>query len=127
VFPQIRLLVFDAGKSSERPASLRLADGSVQILQGEERLKSAPYSAILAIFHSRSKEPRWVTPSGVVVPVTKVDGRKLAFFKGDPDWLTVRTKNEFISLRTDSSSLTSVIAALESRTGLKVIRAVSKD
>jgi eukaryotic-like serine/threonine-protein kinase len=126
-FEDVNVLVFDGGKARERDASLRLADGSVQILQGAQRIKNAPYASILAIFHSHSKEPQWVTPAGVTVTLTKVEGGKLGFFRSDRDWVTVRTKNEFIALRTGSSALPGVLNALESRTGLKVIRAAGKN
>jgi hypothetical protein len=119
----VTLLLADKGKSRERDASLRLERGAVQVVEGAQRLKSAPYNSIVGIFHSRSKEPRWVTPSGTVVPVARVEGGKLSFFKGDRDWVTVRTRSEFISLRAGSSSVDRVIAALEARTGLKAIHA----
>jgi eukaryotic-like serine/threonine-protein kinase len=126
-FEDVNVLVFDGGKARERDASLRLADGSVQILQGAQRIKNAPYTSILAIFHSHSKEPQWVTPAGVTVTLTKVEGGRLGFFRSDREWVTVRTKNEFIALRTGSSALPDVLNALESRTGLKVIRADGKN
>jgi hypothetical protein len=126
-FEDVNVLVFEGGKARERDASLRLADGSVQILQGAQRIKNAPYTSILAIFHSHSKEPQWVTPAGVAVTLTKVEGGRLGFFRSDREWVTVRTKNEFIALRTGSSALPDVLNALESRTGLKVIRADGKN
>jgi hypothetical protein len=126
-FEDVNVLVFGGGKARERDASLRLADGSVQILQGAQRIKNAPYTSILAIFHSHSKEPQWVTPAGVTVTLTKVEGGRLGFFRSDREWVTVRTKNEFIALRTGSSALPDVLNALESRTGLKVIRADGKN
>ena len=122
VFKSVDLLMVDGGKTRDRDATLRLADGAVQVLDGETRLRTAPYDSILAIYHSHSRDPRWVTPAGTAVPVVKVEGSKFRLFKGDRDWLTVRTKSEFIMLKSDSSSIGKIVAALESRTGMKVIR-----
>ncbi len=54
--------------------------------------------------------------------IVKVETSKFRLFKGDRDWVTVRTKSEFIMLKPDSSSVSQIVSALESRTGLKVIR-----
>jgi serine/threonine-protein kinase len=124
-FDSIGVLMVEGGKARERDASLRLTSGAMQIVQGAQRLKNAPYGSIVAIFHSRSKEPQWVTPDGAVVPVAKVEGGRLRLFGGNRDWVTVRTRSGFISLRTATSAVTKVVAALEARTGLKAIRAAA--
>ncbi|HEY6994144.1 MAG TPA: serine/threonine-protein kinase [Xanthobacteraceae bacterium] len=127
VFKSVDLLTLDGGKTRDRDAALKLADGAVQVVDGETRLKSAPYDAILAIYYSHSRDPQWLTPAGTAMPVVKVDGGKFRLFKGDRDWLTVRTKSEFILLKPESSSIGRIVAALESRTGLKVIRVGERD
>jgi len=127
VFKSVDLLIVEGGKTRDRDASLRLADGAVQVLDGETSLRHAPYDSILAIFYSHSRDPQWITPAGKPVPVVKVDVSKFRLFKTDRDWLTVRTKSEFIMLKSDSSSLGRIVAALESRTGVKVTRISERD
>ncbi len=122
VFKSVDLLMVDGRKTRDRDAALRLADGAVQVLDGETRLRTAPYDSIIAIYHSHSRDPQWVTPGGTAVAIVKVEASKFRLFKGDRDWVTVRTKSEFIMLKPDSSSVGQIVSALESRTGLKVIR-----
>jgi serine/threonine protein kinase len=122
VFKSVDLLMVDGRKTHDRDAALRLADGAVQVLDGETRLRTAPYDSIIAIYHSHSRDPQWVTPGGTSVAIVKVEASKFRLFKGDRDWVTVRTKSEFIMLKPDSSSVRQIVSALESRTGLKVIR-----
>jgi len=122
VFKSVDLLVVEGGKTRDRDASLKLADGAVQVVDGEKSLRNAPYDSILAIYYSHSRDPQWMTPAGKPVPIVKVDVSKFRLFKTDRDWLTVRTKSEFIMLKPDSSSLGKIMAALESRTGVKVTR-----
>ncbi len=126
-FQSIAIVMVDDGKPRERDASLHLREGAVQVLDGAQRLKNAPYAGIIAIFYSRSKEPRWVTPSGAVVPVVKMEGSRLRLFGGNRDWVTVRTRGEFIPIRVESAAVAGILSALEARTGLKVTRASAKD
>jgi serine/threonine-protein kinase len=127
VFKSVDLLIVEGGKTRDRDASLRLADGAVQVVDGDTSLRHAPYDSILAIFYSHSRDPQWITPAGKPVPVVKVDVSKFRLFKTDRDWLTVRTKSEFIMLKPDSSSLGRILAALEARTGVKVTRISERD
>ena len=124
VFPSIRLFLIDGGKGHERDAGLRLTPTAVEVTESGNAIKSLRYDSVIGLFASHSREPRWVTPSGVAVPLAKADDRRLAFFKPDHDWVIVRTKNEFVPFRPDSSVLEQIVAALERRTGLKVVRAL---
>ena len=124
VFPSIRLFLIDGGKGHERDAGLRLTPTAVEVTESGKAIKSLRYDSVIGLFASHSREPRWVTPSGVAVPLAKADDRRLAFFKPDHDWVIVRTKNEFVPFRPDSSVLEQIVAALERRTGLKVVRAL---
>jgi hypothetical protein len=46
--------------------------------------------------------------------------------RGDRDWVSVRTKAEFLMLRPDAGVVARVIEAIEARTGLTTVR-VGKD
>jgi hypothetical protein len=54
--------------------------------------------------------------------VVRVDRGAFGFLKGDRDWLTIRTKDEFLPLRASSDVLKQVAAELERRTGLSIVR-----
>ena len=62
-----------------------------------------------------------------MVPVVKADTGRFRMFRGGSDWLTVRTKTEFILLKVESASIGKIIGALESHTGLKVVRVGERD
>jgi serine/threonine-protein kinase len=121
-FANLRLLVTQDGKASDREASLRLGSDGLQVVDGAQTLHSAAYEDVIGLFHSHSREPRWATPAGTSVPVAKAGG-KFSFLKGAPDWVTVRTKNVFIPLRVPGDDLDRVVAALEARTGTRIVRA----
>jgi serine/threonine-protein kinase len=120
-FGKLRLLIIEEGKSRDRDASLSLGASALEVLDGEKTLSRMPYSEIVGVFHSHSREPRWTAPDGTSVPVGKVGG-KFSFLKGTPDWITVRTKQSFIPLRVPDDDVGHVIKELESRIGTKVVR-----
>jgi serine/threonine-protein kinase len=120
-FGKLRLLIIEEGKSRDRDASLSLGANALEVLDGEKTLHRMPYSEIVGVFHSHSREPRWTAPDGKSVPVGKVGG-KFSFLKGAPDWITVRTKQSFIPLRVPDDDVGQVIKELESRIGTKVVR-----
>ena len=119
-FRDVKLLVIDANrKTREQDATLRLGPDALQVLDGTRALASVPYTGIVAVFHSHSKEPRWAAPDGTPVPVAKVGG-KFSFLKGDADWITVRTKARFIPIRAKEGAVARMIADIEDRTGVRV-------
>ena len=120
------MLVFANENSRERDVRLTLDQTALVTAPTEgsdPSPKSLPYSEVIAIFHSRSREPQWVTSAGAVIPVMRVDRGAFGFLKGDRDWLTIRTKSEFLPLRAGADVLKKIAAALEQRTGLSVVRA----
>ena len=121
-FSRLKFLGVQDGKPRDRDAILRLESDALHVLEGESTLQTAAYAEVIGLYHSHSKEPLWATPDGTAVPVIKVGG-KFSFFKGTPDWVTVRTKKGFIPLRVDNDlDLARVIAALEIRTGTRVVQ-----
>jgi hypothetical protein len=126
VFTPVRALVFAGDNAREREARLTLGETAVIVSPtsgSAPEMKALPYESVIAIYQSRSREPQWVTEAGAVNPVMRVDRGAFGFLKGDRDWLTIRTKDEFLPLRSDGNILKRVAAALEERTGLTVVRA----
>ena len=121
-FNRLKFLGVQDGKPRDRDAVLRLDTDALHVLEGDSTLQTAAYSEVIGLYHSHSKEPQWATPNGTAVPVVKVGG-KFSIFKGTPDWVTIRTKKGFIPLRVDNDlDLARVIAALEIRTGTRVVQ-----
>jgi serine/threonine protein kinase len=122
VFSSVRLLVLDGGKGHERSTALRLTPTTLEWMDGQQPMKVLRYDSLIGVYTSHAREPRWITPGGVAIPLSKDDG-KLAFLKPDKDWITVRTKSEFVPFRPDSSAFDRILALLQQRTGLKALRA----
>ena len=75
------------------------------------------------MFHSHSKEPRWTNADGQSAPVATVGGGGLGFLKGTPDWITLRTRRNFVPLRVRDDDVARLASELEARTGEKIVRA----
>ena len=123
-FEAVRHLVVSGTRPSEREASLRLGSDAL-VLSGQDgggASKTVPYSSVIAIFHSRSREPQWAGPTGAALPIVKMDGGMFGFMRGDRDWVSVRTKAEFVLLRPEAGLVARVIEAIEARTGLTTVR-----
>lgn len=123
-FAPVRFLVHTDARPSERDASLTFSRDALAVTEntGTGEFKSVPYSAVIAVFHSRSREPQWIGPTGIVLPIAKMGGGMFGFLKRDRDWVSVRTKSEFVTLRPDAALVARVIAAIEARTGLTTVR-----
>ena len=121
-FNKLKLLVLDEGKGRDRDASLRFGADAMTVMDGDAPVRTTRYRDVIGLYQSHSREPKWATPDGTAVPIAKVGG-KFGFLKGTPDWVTVRTKEAFIPLRVPERDLARVVAELETRTGVKVIRA----
>jgi len=123
-FAPVRLVVLAGTRASERETSLSLTGDTLALTgrDGSGAIKSVPYSSVIAIFYSRSREPQWIGPTGLVLPIVKLDGGMFGFMKGDRDWVSVRTKSEFVMLRPEGSFVARVIEAIEARTGLTTVR-----
>jgi hypothetical protein len=121
VFSKLKFLALEEGKTRDRDASLRLDADGLHVLDRDQTIETVAYGDVIALYHSHSKEPKWVTPGGAAVPVVKVGG-KFSFLKGTPDWVTVRTRKGFTPLRVPDTDLARLIAELEARTGAKTVR-----
>ncbi|MCA1561420.1 MAG: hypothetical protein LC753_02210, partial [Acidobacteria bacterium] len=127
VFTPLKLVVFTGDKARERDVTVRLGEQDVAVTdRAGASLANVPYNTVVGLFYSRSPEPRWTGPTGIVTPVAKVDRGRFGFLRGDRDWLTIRTPTEFTALRPESTHLARIIQALEARTGLKVVRVTGR-
>ncbi len=119
-FGKLKLLIIDDNRTRDRDVALRLGPDALQIVDGATTVQAASYQDVTGVYYSHAKEPRWTTPDGKSVPVGKTSGG-FGFFRGTPDWITVRTKNVFIPLRVGEEDVHRITAELEARTGAKAV------
>ena len=109
-------------KSKEQGAQLLMGDGKITIIPTSNPaspLCSFPYSRVLAINVSRSRDPLWSSPQGPA-PVARAGGTLSRIgIQVTRDWIALRTSTEdqFVSMRFDEVLLKRVLLALEERTG----------
>jgi hypothetical protein len=126
-----KAVVKDGDKQREHDAKVSLSDGVITVTVRFDRtsetvLSAIPFGSLLSVNYSKSKQPLWTTASGPR-QVLRLDAA-LGFFKGDRHWLSLRTSDAFVVLRIDGDDVTSVLAAIEERTGRTVERlGVGKD
>jgi hypothetical protein len=120
-FAQVKLLVLDEEKPRDRDVLVRLGVDTLELLEAGKAFETLPYHDVVGVFQSHSREPRWSMPDGTPVPLAKMGGR-LSFFKSLPDWITVQTQSSFLPLHVPESELARMVAELEMRIGMKVVR-----
>jgi hypothetical protein len=122
-----KAVVVDGGKNLEHDATTQLGDGKVTVTEKNKRvIAEIPYTAIVGMSQSNSKQPLWNSPEGPA-EIFKVESGAFGFLKGGRNWLAVRTKDQSLVLRVSDENVHRVIEALELRTQQKVARVVEKD
>ena len=123
-----KAVVVDGGKNREHDATTELADGKVTVTEKNHRVIAAiPYSAIVGISHSNSKQPLWNSPAGPGRNRQRSKPARSGFSKAAATGWPSAPRTQSLVLRVDDESLRRVIAALEERTRQKVARVVEKD
>jgi len=122
VFSRIRLLL-PGDRPRDRDATLRLAPDGFEVLDGTRAIESASWQDVIGLYYSHSREPRWTNADGQSAPVTKAGGGGFALFKATPDWITLRTRRNFVPLRVHVDDVTRLAAAIEARAGAKIVAA----
>jgi hypothetical protein len=121
-FFDAKTVVSEAGKNREHDTRVLLADGKVTVTEKNDRvITSLPFADVVAMSVSNSKQPLWNSPQGPA-ELMKVEAGKLGFLKGGRNWLGLRTADATLVMRVDDDDLRSIIAAIEARTGKKVVR-----
>jgi hypothetical protein len=121
-FAKIKLLVLEYDKSRDRDASLRLGADALDVVDGGRTIESTSYQDVIGLYYSHSKEPRWAPADGQPATVMKVSGGfGFGFLRGTPDWITVRTRRNFIPLRVDAGDVMALTRELEARTGARLV------
>ncbi len=121
-FADVRVLIVDGSKTRETEAMLSLEPGTLAIRgrSGGATLRSLTYRAITAATYVRAKRPRGQKLAGTTPVPENVGGAGV--FGGARHWLTLQTAAEFLVLRLEDRNVIRIMQAVESRTGLKVVR-----
>jgi hypothetical protein len=122
IFNRMKLLMLGGDKPRDTDVTLRLAADGFEVLSGAKALETASWLDVIGLYHSHSKEPRWINALGQSGPVAKAGGGGFGFLKGTPDWITVRTKRNFVPLRVRDDDVARLTSELEARTGATVVR-----
>jgi hypothetical protein len=121
-----KTVVAEGTKNREHDTKILLAAGKLTVTENNDRLVTAvAFADIVGISISTSRQPMWNSPQGPA-EMMKVEAGKLGFFKGGRNWLGVRTADTSLVIRVDDEDLKKVIAAIEERTGKKVVRVVER-
>ena len=119
-FGRLKLLIVEENKSRDRDVSLRLGSDGLDVMDGNQILERTAYEDVIGVYYSHSKEPRWTLDNGQTVPVVKTGGM-FGFFRGTPDWITVRTRRVFIPMRVHEDDVAALTRELEARTSARVV------
>ncbi len=125
-FFDAKTVVAEGGKNREHDTKILLADGKLTVTEKNDQiLTTLPFSEVVGMTVSNSKQPLWNSPQGPA-EMMKVEAGKLGFLKGGRNWLGLRTADTILVMRVDDEDLRSIIAAIETRTGKKVVRVLER-
>jgi hypothetical protein len=119
----VKVLVMQGDDLRDRDAVLTMGADHVLVLDraGKSEMFSLPYTSIVQVFYSRSKQPKWKDPDGKEA-VASVNMGKLGFFRGDRNWLILTSQASPIFIRFESSDLNALLSAVQQRTGKPIQR-----
>ena len=116
----VRIVVADDGRLREREAVMTFASGNLTVADRNGTVvQTVPYSGIIGVSYSRSRQPLWQSPGGPA-PVLKIGGGAFGIFRSEPNWYSVRTKDVFLVLRVEPKHLRTLPAAFSDRAGVTV-------
>lgn len=143
VFEKVELLVMNGQRVKKLPVRLKLEEKSlvVESKDSTDKLKAFDYEAVKSVEYSFTRHPRWKAGLGVGGGGIALGGGLIAagaytgifFFLFTPSagwalgktksrrhWLAVKTKDDYAVLRLDKNDYKYLLAAIETRTSLKV-------
>jgi len=121
-FSDVKMITVEGTKGRDQDVLLNFVGGEVAIVakKGGSTLRSMPYSRIASATYTHDDAPAWSRaasgpPPGFDVPHGVFDRRA-------HHWLVLQTRTDYLILRLDDSTWRNVLGAVESRTGVKVVR-----
>jgi hypothetical protein len=117
----IKVMVVDGRRTSERDVVLNLADGRIVAVSDDDdgaTLASWPYRAVTAASYTHARRPRW--DPALAAPPDDLDIG--GFFRTSRHYLTLQNADDYIILRLENVNVIQVIRELEARTGLSIPR-----
>ena len=120
IFSQVKLLVVDGKRASERDVLLLFAGGHVSALPADrgEPIITLPYQGIVRATYTFAADPAWDSQFAGPADRINVPG----FLGRSRHWLVLQTKTEFAILRLEDPQRRDVIQAFESRAGVMIAR-----
>jgi hypothetical protein len=125
-FDNLKLLVLDGKRSREQDAKVHLSDGRIIIIAvGERMVASLPYSDVLTLSSSRSRQPRWRNANGTDSGAD-LGGGAFGFLKSDRTWLAIQTRDHTYVVRSNRDEIGPLARAAAERTGIPVVNVTGK-
>ena len=122
----MKLLVIDGTRSREQDARVHLADGRILIIAvGDRLVASIPFTDVVTLSSSRSKQPRWRNGDGTEA-TADLKGGAFGFLKSDRTWMAIQTHDHTYIVRADRDDIAPLARAASERTGLKVEQIAAK-
>ena len=122
----MKLLVIDGNRSREQDARVHLADGRILIIAvGDRLVASIPFSDVVTLSTSHSKQPRWRNVDGTE-GTADLKGGAFGFLKSDRTWMAIQTHDHTYVLRAERDDVGPLASAASERTGLAVAKIASK-
>ena len=125
-FDHMKLLVIDGNRSREQDARVHLADGRILIIAvGDRLVASIPFSDVVTLSSSHSKQPRWRNVDGTEGTADLKNGA-FGFLKSDRTWMAIQTHDHTYVLRAERDDIGPLARAASERTGIPVAKVASK-
>jgi hypothetical protein len=123
-FTKVKMTVPGSDGLKDYDVRMTLANGQVSAVSAKTPSisKSIPYRSIVSATYSESKNPRWKEAVGGAAALAGLPSMSVSFLKSTKHWLTLQAKDDYILLQLDKDDVTSVLLALQSRTGISVER-----
>lgn len=129
LFDQVRLLVTNGGRTTDREVVLRFAENRITAIPpgGGAAVTTLAYGDIVKATYARGRSPQWDTslsapPDRMGIPGFAGLPKLPAFLGRTRNWLVVQTRNSHAIFRLDGEDWQSVLDNFESRAGVKVVR-----
>jgi hypothetical protein len=119
-YDRLKQLLVKGRNGEERDVMLFFGTGVISLVaMNDQGAGTVPYKDLVAATYVRAKDPKWNTALPGPPPNLDVPG---GMFRSARHWLVIQTKAAYAILRLEDGNWASILATVESRTGVKVAR-----
>ena len=119
-YDRLKQLLVKGRNGEERDVMLFFGSGVISLVaMNDQGAGTVPYKDLVAATYVRAKDPKWDTALPGPPPNLDVPG---GMFRAARHWLVIQTKAAYAILRLEDGNWASILATIETRTGVKVAR-----